>query len=90
MEINESMIFAYLGVGICSIVCGLLMIESAAPFAITMGVIGAVLTSMGLLWSSFVIFKIFDKDKFMIKITPIHNNNACRENGIETKGVTNS
>ena len=28
--------------------------------------------------------RMFDKDKFMIKITPIHNNNACRENEIET------
>ncbi len=29
---------------------------------------------------------LFDPDKFMCKITPIHNNNACRENGIETVG----
>lgn len=29
---------------------------------------------------------MFDKEKFMVKITPIHNNNACRENGIETVG----
>lgn len=28
--------------------------------------------------------RFFDPDKFMCKITPIHNNNACRENGIET------
>lgn len=28
--------------------------------------------------------RLFDPEKFMIKITPIHNNNACRENGIET------
>ena len=28
----------------------------------------------------------FDPDKFMCKITPIHNNNACRENGIKTIG----
>jgi len=28
--------------------------------------------------------KLFDPEKFMCKITPIHNNNACRENGIET------
>lgn len=28
--------------------------------------------------------RMFDQDKFMIKITPIHNNNACREAGIET------
>ena len=27
---------------------------------------------------------MFDPEKFMCKITPIHNNNACRENGIET------
>ncbi|HCX20510.1 MAG TPA: hypothetical protein DHN29_01260 [Cytophagales bacterium] len=29
---------------------------------------------------------LFDPEKFMVKITPIHNNNACRENGIETVG----
>lgn len=28
----------------------------------------------------------FDPDKFMCKITPIHNNNACREHGIKTVG----
>jgi len=27
---------------------------------------------------------LFDKEKFMVKITPIHNNNACRENSIKT------
>lgn len=27
---------------------------------------------------------LFSPDKFMCKITPIHNNNACRDNGIET------
>ena len=27
---------------------------------------------------------LFDPEKFMIKITPIHNNNACEENGIVT------
>ena len=27
---------------------------------------------------------MFDPEKFMCKITPIHNNSACRENGIET------
>lgn len=27
---------------------------------------------------------LFDPDKFMCKITPIHNNNACRKNNIET------
>ena len=30
--------------------------------------------------------ELFDPEKFMVKITPIHNNNACRENGIETVG----
>lgn len=29
---------------------------------------------------------MFDTEKFMVKITPIHNNNACIENGIETVG----
>lgn len=29
---------------------------------------------------------LFDPEKFMVKITPIHNNTACRENGIETIG----
>jgi len=29
---------------------------------------------------------LFDPEKFMCKITPIHNNNACRENSIETVG----
>lgn len=29
---------------------------------------------------------LFDPDKFMVKITPIHNNGACRKNGIETVG----
>lgn len=28
--------------------------------------------------------KLFDPEKFMCKITPIHNNNACAANGIET------
>lgn len=28
--------------------------------------------------------KLFDVDKWMVKITPIHNNSACRENGIQT------
>ena len=28
--------------------------------------------------------KLFDPEKFMCKITPIHNNDACRENGIVT------
>lgn len=27
---------------------------------------------------------LFSPDKFMVKITPIHNNTACRENGIKT------
>lgn len=30
--------------------------------------------------------RLFDPAKFMCKITPIHNNNACRENQIETIG----
>jgi 23S rRNA (adenine2503-C2)-methyltransferase len=30
--------------------------------------------------------KLFDPEKFMCKITPIHNNTACRENGIQTIG----
>ena len=29
---------------------------------------------------------LFDPDKFMVKITPIHNNTACRTNGIATIG----
>lgn len=29
---------------------------------------------------------LFDTEKFMCKITPIHNNTACRENGIQTVG----
>lgn len=29
---------------------------------------------------------LFDTEKFMCKITPIHNNEACRENKIETLG----
>lgn len=29
---------------------------------------------------------MFDPEKFMVKITPIHNNDSCRENGIETIG----
>lgn len=29
---------------------------------------------------------LFPPDRFMVKITPIHNNNACRENGISTAG----
>jgi 23S rRNA (adenine2503-C2)-methyltransferase len=29
---------------------------------------------------------LFDREKFMVKITPIHNNNACNEHGIETVG----
>lgn len=34
--------------------------------------------------------KLFDPEKFMCKITPIHNNNSCKENGIETIGGYNS
>lgn len=30
--------------------------------------------------------KLFDPEKFMCKITPIHNNNACAKNGIKTIG----
>lgn len=30
--------------------------------------------------------RLFDPEKFMCKITPIHNNNACTSNGIETIG----
>jgi 23S rRNA (adenine2503-C2)-methyltransferase len=30
--------------------------------------------------------RLFDPAKFMCKITPIHNNNACRQNAIETVG----
>jgi 23S rRNA (adenine2503-C2)-methyltransferase len=30
--------------------------------------------------------KLFDTNNFMCKITPIHNNDACRQNGIETVG----
>ena len=33
-----------------------------------------------------VIAKYFDPAKFMCKITPIHNNNACKANGIQTVG----
>jgi len=29
---------------------------------------------------------LFDPDKFMVKITPIHNNTACRDNNIKTLG----
>lgn len=29
---------------------------------------------------------LFDREKFMAKITPIHNNTACKENGIVTIG----
>jgi len=27
---------------------------------------------------------LFDSEKFMVKITPIHNNSVCKQNGIET------
>lgn len=30
--------------------------------------------------------KLFDVDKWMVKITPIHNNTSCLKNGIETIG----
>ncbi len=29
---------------------------------------------------------LFDRDKFMVKITPIHNNTACQDNNIKTIG----
>jgi len=33
--------------------------------------------------------KLFNPDHFMVKITPIHNNNVCKENNIQTlKGYT--
>ena len=32
------------------------------------------------------IARLFDPEMFMCKITPIHNNTACRENGIRTLG----
>ena len=32
------------------------------------------------------VWRWFDPEKFMCKITPIHNNNACRDNHIETVG----
>ena len=34
--------------------------------------------------------QLFDPDKFMCKITPIHNNNACKKNQIETINGYNS
>lgn len=30
--------------------------------------------------------ELFDKENFMCKITPIHNNNSCRLNNIKTVG----
>ena len=30
------------------------------------------------------LLRLFNPEKFMVKITPIHNNDACRSNGIET------
>lgn len=33
-----------------------------------------------------LVASLFSPDKFMCKITPIHNNNACRQNRIETVG----
>ena len=30
--------------------------------------------------------ELFDPDDWMVKITPIHNNNSCKENGIQTVG----
>lgn len=34
--------------------------------------------------------ELFNPEHWMVKITPIHNNNACRENGVETVGGYNS
>lgn len=34
--------------------------------------------------------RLFDKNKFMVKITPIHNNSVCRANNIQTIGGYNS
>jgi 23S rRNA (adenine2503-C2)-methyltransferase len=36
------------------------------------------------------LYNLFNPDHFMVKITPIHNNTACRTNGIETVGGYNS
>lgn len=33
---------------------------------------------------------LFNPEKFMVKITPIHNNRACQENGIQTSDGYNS
>lgn len=33
----------------------------------------------------YILMDYFDRTKFMVKITPIHNNNACRDNNILTK-----
>ena len=33
-----------------------------------------------------VLKNLFDPEKFMVKITPIHNNQSCKKNGIETLG----
>lgn len=33
-----------------------------------------------------LLVKLFDPEKFMVKITPIHNNTACERNGIRTIG----
>ena len=32
-----------------------------------------------------VIARLFDPNKFMCKITPIHNNNSCKQNNIKTE-----
>lgn len=32
------------------------------------------------------VWRLFNPEKFMIKITPIHNNNACKQNDIKTIG----
>lgn len=37
-----------------------------------------------------LLFEMFDPNNFMCKITPIHNNNACKENGIITNDGYNT
>lgn len=38
----------------------------------------------GYIVDHFKLLSLFDPNKFMVKITPIHNNNECKENGIIT------
>lgn len=33
----------------------------------------------------YILIDLFNRKNFMVKITPIHNNNACKENGYATK-----